>query len=97
MNYLVISSVLTHSVSQPVSLGMGVCVNKLTVLNITFQGKREYLDTLHKYLEIHGTFFGVTVSTLEQGRLLLGRLDTISIIFYLMLGNLRTDHATAIL
>ena len=66
MNYLVISSVLTHSASQPVSLGMGACVNKLTVLNITFQGKREYLDTLHKYLEIHGTFFGVTVSSLEQ-------------------------------
>lgn len=77
-------------------MGMGVCVNKLTVLNITFQGKREYLDTLHKYLEIHGTFFGGTVSSLEQWRLLLGRLDAISIIFYLMLGNLRTNHATAI-
>ena len=25
------------------------------------QGKREYLDILHKYLEIHGTFFGVSV------------------------------------
>ncbi|XP_078344824.1 alpha-1,6-mannosylglycoprotein 6-beta-N-acetylglucosaminyltransferase A-like isoform X2 [Oculina patagonica] len=25
-----------------------------------WKGKREYLDTLHKYLEIHGTFFGLT-------------------------------------
>lgn len=28
---------------------------------LLFQGKREYLDILHKYLEIHGTFFGVSV------------------------------------
>lgn len=82
---------MTQLVSQPVSLGMGVCVDKLTVLNITFQGKREYLDTLHKYLEIHGTFFGVTVSTQEQWRLLLGRLDAISIIFYLLLGILANN------
>ena len=28
---------------------------------LPLQGKREYLDTLHKYLEIHGTFFAMSV------------------------------------
>ncbi|XP_015747475.1 PREDICTED: alpha-1,6-mannosylglycoprotein 6-beta-N-acetylglucosaminyltransferase A-like [Acropora digitifera] len=31
-----------------------------------WQGKREYLDTLHKYLEIHGTFFGVTEEEIKK-------------------------------
>lgn len=36
----------------------------LTSFLYLLQGKRKYLDTLHKYLEIHGTFFGVKVVVL---------------------------------
>ncbi|XP_068751792.1 alpha-1,6-mannosylglycoprotein 6-beta-N-acetylglucosaminyltransferase A-like [Montipora capricornis] len=35
--------------------------------NVEFwRGKRKYLDTLHKYLEIHGTFFGVTEEAVKS-------------------------------
>ncbi|XP_058948296.2 alpha-1,6-mannosylglycoprotein 6-beta-N-acetylglucosaminyltransferase A-like isoform X2 [Pocillopora verrucosa] len=31
-----------------------------------WQGKREYLDTLHKYLEIHGTFFAMSEAEIKE-------------------------------
>lgn len=52
----------------------------LTSVLYLLQGKSKYLDTLHKYLEIHGTFFGVKV---------LGRL--LSSIYYL---KLKTNQQT---
>lgn len=48
--------------------GVRICIMVMHACLTSFlyllQGKRKYLDTLHKYLEIHGTFFGVKVVVL---------------------------------
>jgi len=51
--------------SEKFSLSRG-WVYLLRLYILVLQGKREYLDKLHKYLEIHGTFFGLTVRSLDS-------------------------------
>ncbi|KAJ7378518.1 Alpha-1,6-mannosylglycoprotein 6-beta-N-acetylglucosaminyltransferase A [Desmophyllum pertusum] len=59
----VVSGPLSEDAQLPKKKPIGLVYGK----DVEFwEGKREYLDTLHKYLEIHGTFFGLTEEEIKR-------------------------------